>query len=409
MASRFCPEAEAYAAAGPTGAPKTGVHAPRAALTIEAVTTSGQAVPRLVAVGDAADRDPACLLPLAIGIDDTDTPGDMLDALALAPFATGTQPYASTARLGEVRPGASLLPPGASVLRRAVEPDRESCLAAGDGWMIRVVRWPGGGAEVSVTAVADDLARAVLAQATRDAAVEQPADDGAVSMGFWRRSPRQGAYRAGRRVQAAPWASIRANYPLAATASLDELMAVTPDTVHGRLVLLHGAPGTGKTTVLRTLAREWRAWCQADFVLDPEALFGDPGYLMGVVIGDDDDDPPWRLLLLEDCDELIRGGAGQPTGQPLSRLLNLTDGMLGQGGQVLVAITTNEDVRQLHPAVVRPGRRLAHIEIGPLGAAEASAWLGRPVAGPVTLAELYAMRRGQLPARPRETGTGLYL
>jgi Cdc6-like AAA superfamily ATPase len=148
------------------------------------------------------------------------------------------------------------------VLRRAAEPDRESWLAAGDGWTIRVVRWHGGGAEVSVTAVADDVARTVLALATKDAATEQQADDGLVSMGFWRRSPRQGAYRAGRRMSAAPWPDIRANYPSAAAAALDTLMAVTPDTVHGHLVLLHGAPGTGKTTVLRTLAREWRAWCQ---------------------------------------------------------------------------------------------------------------------------------------------------
>jgi hypothetical protein len=63
----------------------------------------------------------------------------------------------------------------------------------------------------------------------------------------------------------------------------------------------------------------------------------------------------------------------------------------------------------LHTAVVRPGRCLAHIEIGPLSPAVASAALGRPVAGPVTLAELYAMRSGHAPVLARETGTGLYL
>ena len=380
----------------------------RRSLHHRVVTHSGQAIPRLAAVSDAASLDPARLLPPVLGADDTDTPADIVDALALAPFTAGTQPYASTTRLSEVRPEAPLLPPGATVLRRAAEPDRDACLAAGDGWTIRVVRWHSGGAEVSVTAVTEDLARSVLTQATKDAVLEQTPVDEAVSMGFWHRSPRRGPHRAARRLSAASWADIRANYPSGAATGLDRLMAVTPDTVHGHLILLHGVAGTGKTTALRTLAREWRSWCQADCVLDPETLFSEPGYLMDVAIGFDDEDedtPPWRLLLLEDCDELIRSQAGQP----LSRLLNLTDGMLGQGRKVLVAVTTNEDLRQLHPAVVRPGRCLARVEIGPLAPAEAGALLGRTVAAPLTLAEVYAMRNGLAVDRPAESGTGQYL
>src|SRR5690242_3443036 len=126
------------------------------------------------------------------------------------------------------------------------------------------------------------------------------------------------------------------------------------------------------------------------------------------------DAKPWRLLLLEDCDELVRGGAKQSAGQALSRLLNLTDGTLGQGRDVLVAITTNEDVSRLHPAVVRPGRCLARVELGPLPFAQARNWLGKADgigANGATLAQLYALRNGTDPitvAAP-EPSAGLYL
>jgi hypothetical protein len=95
------------------------------------------------------------------------------------------------------------------------------------------------------------------------------------------------------------------------------------------------------------------------------------------------------MLVLEDCDELIRAESKERAGQALSRLLNLTDGMLGQGLDVMVCLTTNEDLARLHPAVVRPGRCLAEIEVGALDPDEASAWLGEPVGEPTPLAELY--------------------
>src|SRR6185437_13489473 len=65
--------------------------------------------------------------------------------------------------------------------------------------------------------------------------------------------------------------------------------------------------------------------------------------------------------------------AKERSGQGLARLLNLTDGLLGQGLSLLIVLTTNEPLERLHPAVVRPGRCIAQIEVGTLNEAEARA------------------------------------
>jgi Domain of unknown function (DUF5925)/ATPase family associated with various cellular activities (AAA) len=366
-------------------------------------------------VNVAVDGGPGDDVLSVMNFDDADSLADVLDALVLSPFINGSQPWARTRRLDRVRADAPLLPAGVRPVRAVVGDSGDALLARGEGWTLRAVRWRGGGAEVSVTAISDELARSVLELATDEAVEPAAPDDESVEIGFWNHT-QHGARRRSRRIEAATWSQIRDNYTAATATALDALVAVTPERLPGRLILLYGPPGTGKTTALRTLARAWHTWCQLDFVIDPECLFADPGYLTEVVVGRDEDERPWRLLLLEDCDELIRADAKAATGQALSRLLNLTDGMLGQGRQVLVAITTNEDIGRLHPAVIRPGRCLARIEVGRLDAAEASDWLRRAgvdarAGSSMTLAQLFALCAGAGPVvTPEPTpATGLYL
>jgi Domain of unknown function (DUF5925)/ATPase family associated with various cellular activities (AAA) len=226
-----------------------------------------------------------------------------------------------------------------------------------------------------------------------------------VRVTFWNWAGDDGVHRIARRIAVPTWSAVRENYHSSTRTDLDALGGRVPTDASGKLILWHGAPGTGKTWAIRALLSEWRNWATGHYILDPERFFGQSAtYMMSVLMDHDgiamdrdgqEDGHRWRLLIVEDAGELLGKDARLQSGQGLARLLNVCDGLVGQGLRVLILLTTNEEVGTMHPAVTRRGRCIANIRFEMLSAQESREWAaqrGLPADGerPALLADLFA-------------------
>jgi hypothetical protein len=324
-------------------------------------------------------------------------------------------------------------------LFRSAAPSHESVVLWRDGALLNVML-QAGYVYAQVAAADEATAAALFADVRQRLPAPEPVARHDVPVTFWTYTP-QGPMPSVRPIAVPEWDEIADNYAVSTREQLGAIMTGFRPAHGGQLVLWHGAAGSGKTFALRALAWEWRDWCQLHYIVDPDTFFGERAdYLMSVLTqpdelsmglqmmhsfhgfspavfhqfetdGDDDvdgaDRKHWRLLVLEDTGELLTPDAKSIIGQGLSRFLNVVDGLIGQGLRVLVLVTTNEELRRLHPAVARPGRCAANIEFEALDTAEAEAWLARHgVDGPAgvrrLLASLYAQLEGFEPDAQRQ-------
>ncbi|MES2775337.1 MAG: AAA family ATPase [Bacteroidota bacterium] len=172
----------------------------------------------------------------------------------------------------------------------------------------------------------------------------------------------------------------------------DDFKAVD-ETIRARLakendkgiILLHGLPGTGKTTYLRHLIGK----------MSKKVLFVSPGVagnLMNPEFMDLLLDNPNAVLVIEDAENIImdRKYSSQSS---VSNLLNISDGLLSDCLNVQIICTFNSELSMVDSALLRKGRLIAKYEFGKLNAEKAQALsnhigLQQVINKPMTLAEI---------------------
>ena len=150
-------------------------------------------------------------------------------------------------------------------------------------------------------------------------------------------------------------------------------------------VLLHGLPGTGKTTYLRYLIGKIK---KRVLFVSP-SVAGDitnPDFIQLLISN------PNSVLIIEDAENIIMDRKLNNNAS-VSNLLNISDGLLADFLNVQLVCTFNSPVAMVDSALMRKGRLIAKYEFGKLGIEKAkrlSAHLGynTHITQPMTLAEI---------------------
>jgi len=153
------------------------------------------------------------------------------------------------------------------------------------------------------------------------------------------------------------------------------------------LIILHGKYGTGKTSYIRSLMNA----INKRFIFLPLNMMesiSSPNFLPFISQYKN------SVLVLEDCETLLKARSSGNSDNSLVNLLNLGDGLLSDALSIKIVCTFNADLKEIDRAILRKGRLVARYEFKELEIEKANA-LSKKIKNdieykkPTTLAEIY--------------------
>lgn len=205
----------------------------------------------------------------------------------------------------------------------------------------------------------------------------------------------------------------RGNYTEESLKTIDAIRAdLETDYPLGRIAILHGPTGTGKSHVIRSFLRISSCmfvYVQSRFI----PLLGDPGLMHTIVQSRAANGKV--VFVVEDADSILASRHAD-NAEAISSLLNAGDGIFSDAMDIRFILTTNLKAGEIDPAITRKGRLSGNCFVDKLPAEQATKVLARLVGeekasgrfkSSKSLAEVYAEAIELGWERPKSAFSGL--